>query len=134
MKKFILVLLCMMLLFMGGCSIPYTHPIGTWESTNPELTITFPDIRNEENSNTGTIKRNGTVEQVICLFGYDAVVEIFPLSAEHDGSVYDDECYFKGEISWDNDKLLLTTFNSHVSDIPNDTTITFLPQDDASTY
>lgn len=77
---------------------------------------------------------NGKTEDIYCLFGYDPVVDIFPLSANHDGAIYDNERYFKAEIGWDGNKLTLSIFNSRVEDIPNDTTITFSPQVGATTY
>lgn len=134
MKKNILLgVICMVMIFLSSCSIPYTKPQGSWKSDDPDLVITFPEISNEESPDSGTMKLNGETEDIYCLFGYDPVVEIFPFSANHKGGISDDTCYFKGMISWDDGKLLLEIFNSCLDDIPNDTTITFSPQEGATT-
>lgn len=134
MRKVLLTLsLCIMTVITSACSVPYIRPIGTWKSDDPDITITFPEISNEESPDIGTIDINDKMEQVIFLFGYDPVVEIFPLSAYHDDGIYDDDCYFKGGISWDSDNLILYISQSTLDDISEGSTIVFSPQEGAST-
>ena len=131
MRKFLLLIMCMMTFFLYGCTDQYRPRANSdeqWISTNPDISFTLLD--SERNSSYGQMIVDGEVIEIQPSIDRGNILYIFSYITKDAAYLQDDDLLIWGECDFYEDMIVVTIKYDRDGIISDTDTITFFKQEE----